>query len=197
MSSEYVNPCESSAQAVGEFKFRGETIKKDDMFLSADEWNKVVEHIFNAYNQREDYNASIDDFIVYSNCENNDIIKAGLEYDNEFMSADMFNGVLAKAKYFNEKNSNISTGFGPDYPNLKKMIPDVDVVYAKYFNELEKYVSNMKHPKGSCINCNTGLITCCGCDNCDTSCETACEVSCQSGCQVCQMCTASCDLWPQ
>ena len=159
------------------------------MFLSADEWNKVVEHIFNAYNQRKDYDSSIDDFIVYSNCENNDIIKAGLEYDNEFMSADMFNGVLAKAKYFNENNSDISTQsgqFGSKYPSLKKMTPDVDIIYAKYFTDLEKYISDMKHPAGSCIKCNSGLITCCGCDHCNT---------CQAACEICMMCTTGCDLW--
>lgn len=194
MSTQYSDPCKKNAQAIkSSFYFRDsqQKIKKDDTFFTEQEWNNLISHIYKAYDERKDYTSDEDEFIIYSNCENNNNIKAGKEYKNEFMSADMFNGALAKMRYFNEKNNklpknnyyedeNCENAFGNEYPYLKQMKASVDIIYAEYFNDLQKYANNLKHPVGSCVSCNVNDIRCCGCEGCQ-------------GCQGCNYCDAGCD----
>ena len=92
---------------------------------------------------------------LYSNgvyTYNNLSIKAGVN-NNIFMSANMYNGAIAKMRY-------ASTGEGTPGEYQKSGGANGDIIYASYFNDLEDYANNNFK-----VNyCNTCQV-CNGCYN--------------------------------
>lgn len=147
--------CQLSAQIVSQecsnsFSFRNETLKKDDLFLTAEEWNRLISYIHSGYDLQDNYNSSLEEFSKYQGKD----IRAGKSYNNEFMSAHMFNGAFAKMKYLGSNDSSL----GSDQRNPG------EVIKASYFNDLETYaIKDMQIQKGTrCVTCNI----CETCDNC-------------------------------
>lgn len=171
--------CQSNKQsvsnAIGRFCFRKNTtstrLAKDDTFLTNLEWNNLLSKIVQGYSLKGQP-LSMD---VY-NYQNKSIAAGG---DNLFMSAHMYNGAIAKMRYG-------TTGNGSPGSYEKQGGPTGDIIYAKYFRDLEDYFNN----EFSVNYCNT-------CDNCN-----ACNSSCQ-GCNTCNNCNSCegndscCECTPQ
>ena len=185
MSEQINNPCDEKRQRIGDFKFRDSSIQKDSLFLTSTEWNSLIQHVLNGYNQRKNTNIDIDDFSIYTSCENYNEIRAGEEYGNTFMSADMFNGILAKMKWLTTNGVSNTLPeeegkFGDEYPYLRKMVPN-DIIYAKYFDDLQNYANNLTHQIETTI-CFSGVTSsCCGCNTCVFEGGSGCN-ACDSDC---------------
>lgn len=171
--------CQSNKQlastAVGNFCFRKNTsstqLKTDDTFLTSSEWNNLLNYIVKGYSLKgQPLTMDVYDY-------QDKTILAGS--NNLFMSAHMYNGAIAKMRYSTE---------GTETPGTYEKVggPTGDIIYAKYFRDLEDYFND----KFSVNYCNT-------CDNCN-SCNASCEGcnSCNS-CQVCQGNDSCCECSPQ
>lgn len=161
--------CQDKAQLVskklGTFSFRSSPpIATDQVFLSDAEWNNLITYIKNAYNISQANPGTGDG--VY----NGESLYAGKAYNNEFMSANMWNGAYARMLY-------LTTGDGTLNTSEKKTGgPDGDIVRAKYFTQLQNYANNSLKTlycdsscQGVCNNCNSQTKTesyCCSCDTC-------------------------------
>ena len=157
----------SQISSIGSFYFRNGKSAinlQNDTFLTSDEWNRILDYINKGYSLTGNPLSSTN---VYT--YNNLSIKAGKEYSNEFMSANMFNGAIAKMR---------KSTVGSETPGtyVKKGGANGDIIYAKYFKDLEDYFNN----EFSVNYCNT----CNSCNGCDTSCN-GCN-SCNGTCQSCQ-----------
>lgn len=137
-----------------------------DLFLTANEWNKLISKIESAYRLSSDLPDTGAD--KYQGKD----IKAGVQYNNEFMTAFMFDGAITRMKY--ATNGSTSPG------NSGKQ--KEDVIYASYFRDLEDYFNNSFkiYYCNSCNNCNSCNSSCQGCNSCN-NCQ-----SCQGGDSCCQ-----------
>lgn len=155
--------CQLNAQTVSSecqntFKFRDKAIEDNSLFLSADEWNSLIKYIYNGYKLQDYFDYSQDYFSTYNGKD----IRAGKSFNNEFMSANMFNGAYAKMKYLGTGNSSLGNW-------KKKGGPEGDIIRAKYFNDLQEYANTeMKIQKGTrCVTCNN-CNSCDSCEGCNT-----------------------------
>lgn len=130
--------CEKSFQKISaikgeQFYFRdyyGETFERNDKFLTAEEWNRLITYIIEGYELIG--NVTTEDSYKY----NDEAIYAKGVSDPEYydgkgqtiMTANMYNGALAKMEFLSgEKPSNpISSG---------------DLIQANYFNNLQEYAN--------------------------------------------------------
>jgi hypothetical protein len=159
------------------------------LFLSADEWNKLITFVYEAYQMRLYYDNSKKEFSDYTNAakyeanntEYKGDIRAGAEYNNgrnAFMTAHMANGILAKMYYFQEEQHDSLNTYG------KKGGPSGDIITAEYFNYLSEYANNLEIKKGDrcAIKCNS----CQDCDDCQVCNVNVCETT--TTCQGCNSC---------
>ena len=185
--------CQSSAQSVttlcnNTFSFRNSGISNNQnsnssLFLSADEWNSLITYVYNAYKMRLGYSSTKEQFSQYTNLaqyesDNENYsgdIRAGSSYNNgrnEFMTAHMANGILAKMYFFNTENSALGN-------NAVYGGPDGTVITAEYFNNLSSYANGLTIKAGDrCVSCNTcqycntnicsTTTTCQSCDSCES-----------------------------
>lgn len=90
-------------------------------------------------------------------------IKAGQEEGNEFMSANMYNGAIAKMRW-----ATLEDGSPGSYE--KQGGANGDIIYASYFTALENYATNEFKVNycNTCNSCNICNNNCEGCDDCNT-----------------------------
>lgn len=169
--------CQNSKQKVskenGKFYFRAKEkeLKKDSLFLSAKEWNDLIDYIESGYELAKDIDKSIDPDSVNTFQEQK--LRAGKEHGNEFMLAHMWNGAYLKMKWLSKGTNK----FTDEDDNLKEKQggPTGDIIYAEYFNALQDYANNDFKTK-YCDSCNNCQICnketnywCCSCVNDETS----------------------------
>ena len=179
----------STNQSAGGFSFN-QPLKKDDLFLTKVNWNRLITYINNAYKKGS---TSLSNRAQSGNGVTSTGIggNSGLpESDpNDFMTEDMFNKV-----------SQALGGLGSSGPT-RRVKANVDIVYGSYFQDLENYANNLQYKKSQCNNCNAGCNVKCNtclvcnvenCGACDGSCQShtsrnccssSCQHSCQSSCQ--------------
>ena len=146
---------QSVSEAIGEFYFRGTTysLDTDSKFLTAQEWNNLIDKIVAAYSLGGLNAEGVDKY-------NNQSIRAGIEYDNEFMTANMWNGAYIRMKWATTNNDSFDD-------KKKTGGSSGDIIYAKYFTELEKYF-NDEFKVNYCDECDD----CDSCDNDHSCCNT-------------------------
>lgn len=168
--------CQSNKQLIssklGKFCFRNNTsnnrLAKDDLFLTEDEWNKLITFIYNGYNLAGSPNKS----------QANSVNTFKVD-DIKMMKASMFNGAMQKMNYASTNSNTVPSGY------KKEGGPNGDIVYASYFRDLEDY-TNTVFKSVYCDDCNSceGCLSCNSCQSgqCSTSSYCcACDKSCNSG----------------
>lgn len=171
--------CQSSAQLIskklGKFCFRcnqnqtnniNKRLEKDDLFLTDNEWNSLIQRLYDAYNLKGSPHQNYANGVYTYDTKDT---RAGQTYNNVFMSANMYNGAIAKMRWTTEQ-SNTAGSYTKSAGN------DGDIIKAEYFRDLEDY-ANTKFSSPYCDNC----VSCQGCLSCN---------SCQSG--QCKTTTISC-----
>lgn len=157
--------CQDSKQKIsnenGTFSFRSKSLEKDQPFLTAAEWNKLIDYIKDGYELSNAINTTGD------TAYNGKNLRAGKKYENEFMSANMWNGAYARMKYLSTGSNNLGSAEKTGGPNG-------DIILASYFTDLEDYANyNFKTTycdgscESSCNICNSEKTTyCCSCNVC-------------------------------
>ena len=159
---------QKASQGIGyPFKFRNKNLDTNHSFLTTQEWNSLLDYISNGYGLKGNPLSSAKGSVYNYNGQS---IKAGAEYGNEFMSANMYNGAIAKMRY-------ATSGNGSPGSYEKTGGPNGDIIYASYFTALEEYASGDSFKVNYCNSCDS-------CNSCVTTCEGGCN-SCNS-CNSCQ-----------
>lgn len=157
--------CQIEGQDAGSFSFSS-TIAPDKEFLTASEWNGLLTYIQKAY-------------------DTGTVVSGGSSHlpssvsPNIEITADMFNKVSDSLNNLGYPNLESTTDNNyKSQGKRKKVVKDVDWVYASYFEDLATYANNLKYKNTQCNNnCNVD------CQSCDDGCQT---------CNTCQSCEGSC-----
>lgn len=158
--------CQNSAQLVsrfnGDLKVRGKTyVSRGDDFFTSNEWNAIIEYIVNGYDLQDYFNKT-EAFYQY----NGEDVRAGSRYGNEYMSANMYNGAIAKMRYLTSQS-----GTPGAYARSSG-----DYIYADYFNDLLDYANDEFSIRAG-TRCEH---SCMYCNRCDNSCEGVDSCTCES-----------------
>lgn len=162
--------CSIGAQSVGGFSFN-QPVSSNQTFLTKDNWNRLITYIRAAYAEGNS---------EFSGGTGGD---SGLpvEDTNDFMTADVFNKV-------SEALGNLGSS-GPEYRARGKTndYPG-DVIYGRYFEDLESYANNLQYTTSQCDDCNAGCnVTCNGCQKCNSGgCQNNSPSRCCSSCNSCE-----------
>lgn len=156
----------------------GENDNNNSLFLSTSEWNSLIDHIYEAYCEGDLVNAwgTSQDGDKTAFCQYNyKDIRAGEEYNNIFMSANMYNGAISKMRY-------LTSGNGTPGNYQKTGGTNGDIITASAFNALKEY-ANMTFKLNS-LQCDRCNVTC-------QTCVTSCNVMC-NGCNGCNSNATTC-----
>ena len=152
--------CQSSKQKVsdklGSFQFRNKELQSNNSFLTAEEWNSLLQYIENGYGLEGNPLAPYKNGVyTYKDLS----IRAGSEH-NLFMSANMYNGAIAKMRW-----ASLNEGTPGEYERTSG-----DIIYASYFTALQNYANNNFKVNycNTCDNCNSCNSKCQGCNSCNS-----------------------------
>lgn len=166
-----VNGSQLASMAVGSFVWNDDMneLSENDIFLTASEWNRFIEKIYKAYEAGERWCAygppeekpGIKKFSQYNGKD----IRAGTEYGHEHMTANMYNGAIAKMRYLTEGKGSPPKSY-TKYAVGDENKPEGDIITATAFNLLTKYQrETMKLKSDQCDSCNNYCETGNTCDN--------------------------------
>lgn len=144
-------------------------LKKNDSFLTKEQWNNFIEDIYEAYSLGEaangfSYHTSLDIFALYpSNDPNPMDIRAGQgkgkdDGTENIMYAKMYNGAIKKMRFLATNNAG------------RDVVDSGDTITAELFNDLMDYAKNNFYlNKNQCDECNTEQTCCSESSSCSQS----------------------------
>ena len=180
------NYCSNNHQLVssfGNFSFDQE-LSSNKLFLSADNWNKIITYIYNAYKKGIYLPQATNGNWQYADT----IINSWKVKRNDIMTAELFNNValamqrLGSTPAINLDNNGKSKVYGVNSVEN----PAGDIIYGTYFEKLEEYARlyfNFDFNQCSLCNvaCDNGCNTCEGCNACE-NCNVGNASPCCSAC---------------